>query len=189
VAYIFLVALILIMVGELADKSQLLALLLATRYKAWQVLAGIFAAALVQLERARRRRGTTPGLRLDAVVTSDAGRGEQARADHPGARVLGDAALVWSDPGAYDLVVVATGNAAHVPQATLALEQGLPVVVDKPLAADLAAAPSLNSSRRTVTATRVISTRPGRHSRISGRSGAWMPPNAWQSNRWHRLPP
>lgn len=45
--YIFLVALILIMVGELADKSQLLALLLATRYKAWQVLIGIFIATFV----------------------------------------------------------------------------------------------------------------------------------------------
>jgi len=47
VTYIFLVALILIMVGELADKSQLLALLLATRYKAWQVLVGIFIATFV----------------------------------------------------------------------------------------------------------------------------------------------
>ncbi len=43
----FLVALVLIMVGELADKSQLLALLLATRYKAWQVLVGIFIATFV----------------------------------------------------------------------------------------------------------------------------------------------
>jgi putative Ca2+/H+ antiporter (TMEM165/GDT1 family) len=43
----FLVALVLIMVGELADKSQLLALLLATRYKAWQVLIGIFIATFV----------------------------------------------------------------------------------------------------------------------------------------------
>lgn len=46
-AYIFLVALVLIMVGELADKSQLLALILATRYKAWQVLTGVFAATFV----------------------------------------------------------------------------------------------------------------------------------------------
>lgn len=45
--YIFLVALILIMVGELADKSQLLAMLLACRYKAWQVLIGIFIATFV----------------------------------------------------------------------------------------------------------------------------------------------
>lgn len=46
-AYVFLVAVVLIMVGELADKSQLLALLLATRYKAWQVLAGVFIATFV----------------------------------------------------------------------------------------------------------------------------------------------
>jgi len=45
--YIFLVAMILIMVGELADKSQLLALLLACRYKAWQVMVGIFVATFV----------------------------------------------------------------------------------------------------------------------------------------------
>lgn len=45
--YVFLVALVLIMIGELADKSQLLALVLATRYKAWQVLLGIFLATFV----------------------------------------------------------------------------------------------------------------------------------------------
>ncbi|NTU71794.1 MAG: TMEM165/GDT1 family protein [Coriobacteriia bacterium] len=37
----------LIMIGELADKSQLLAMVLATRYKAWQVLLGIFVATFV----------------------------------------------------------------------------------------------------------------------------------------------
>lgn len=47
VLYIFLVAFGLIMIGELADKSQLLALLLATRYKAWQVITGIFVATFV----------------------------------------------------------------------------------------------------------------------------------------------
>ncbi len=45
--YVFIVSLLLIMIGELADKSQLLALVLATRYKAWQVLAGIFLATFV----------------------------------------------------------------------------------------------------------------------------------------------
>lgn len=45
--YIFAVALVLIMIGELADKSQLLALLLATRYRAWQVLVGVFVATFV----------------------------------------------------------------------------------------------------------------------------------------------
>lgn len=45
--YIFIVSALLILVGELADKSQLLALVLATRYKAWQVLLGIFIATFV----------------------------------------------------------------------------------------------------------------------------------------------
>ncbi len=45
--YVFLVSLVLIMIGELADKSQLLALVLATRYKAWQVITGIFFATFV----------------------------------------------------------------------------------------------------------------------------------------------
>jgi putative Ca2+/H+ antiporter (TMEM165/GDT1 family) len=45
--YVFAVAFVLILIGELADKSQLLALLLATRYRAWQVLVGIFIATLV----------------------------------------------------------------------------------------------------------------------------------------------
>lgn len=42
--YTFIVSFVLIMVGELADKSQLLALVLATRYKASHVLLGIFMA-------------------------------------------------------------------------------------------------------------------------------------------------
>lgn len=45
--YIFLVATVLILIGELGDKSQLLALLLATRYKIWQVIIGIFVATFV----------------------------------------------------------------------------------------------------------------------------------------------
>jgi len=43
----FLVATILITLAELGDKTQLLALVLATRYKAWEVLVGIFVATLV----------------------------------------------------------------------------------------------------------------------------------------------
>lgn len=43
----FVVATILITLAELGDKTQLLALVLAVRYKAWQVLVGIFGATLV----------------------------------------------------------------------------------------------------------------------------------------------
>ncbi len=45
--YAFVISAVLIMIGELADKSQLLALVLATRYKAWQVLVGIFGATFL----------------------------------------------------------------------------------------------------------------------------------------------
>jgi len=46
VFYAFLVATVLITLAELGDKTQLLALCLATRYRWWQVLIGIFAATL-----------------------------------------------------------------------------------------------------------------------------------------------
>lgn len=44
--YVFAVATILIALAELGDKTQLLALALACRFKAWQVLVGIFFATL-----------------------------------------------------------------------------------------------------------------------------------------------
>jgi Ca2+/H+ antiporter, TMEM165/GDT1 family len=45
--YAFAVATVLITLAELGDKTQLLALGLATKFKAWQVLIGIFVATLV----------------------------------------------------------------------------------------------------------------------------------------------
>jgi putative Ca2+/H+ antiporter (TMEM165/GDT1 family) len=47
VLYTFLVATILIALAELGDKTQILALVLATRFKPWQVLVGIFGATLL----------------------------------------------------------------------------------------------------------------------------------------------
>ena len=47
---------------------------------------------------------------------------------------------LWERPGDLDLVVVAAPNRAHVPVARAAIAAGLPVVVDKPLAPDAAAA-------------------------------------------------
>ncbi|GAV31552.1 predicted membrane protein [Coriobacteriaceae bacterium EMTCatB1] len=46
-AFVFFVAFALIFVGELADKSQLLALVLASRFKAWQVIAGLSLSTFV----------------------------------------------------------------------------------------------------------------------------------------------
>ena len=45
--YAFIVAMILITLAELGDKTQLLALVLACRYNPWQVLLGIFGATLL----------------------------------------------------------------------------------------------------------------------------------------------
>ncbi|WP_410821192.1 Gfo/Idh/MocA family oxidoreductase [Micromonospora sp. 050-3] len=75
----------------------------------------------------------TPGLRLDAIVTRDPQRREQARQHFPDARLVDDADELWRTPDALDLVVVATPNRQHVPMARAALAAGLPVVVDKPL--------------------------------------------------------
>ncbi|MGC4875856.1 Gfo/Idh/MocA family oxidoreductase [Micromonospora sp. DT43] len=85
----------------------------------------------------------TPGLRLDAIVTRDPQRREQAHQHFPDARLVDDADELWRTPEALDLVVVATPNRQHVPMARAALAAGLPVVVDKPLAPTAADARAL----------------------------------------------
>jgi predicted dehydrogenase len=76
----------------------------------------------------------TGGLRLVAVVTTDPGRRAQVLRDYPGTRLF-DRSDELIGSGDVDLVVVATPNRSHVAMATLAVQAGLPVVVDKPLAA------------------------------------------------------
>ena len=96
-------------------------------------LAGrVFHAPLINAE---------PDLDLIAVVTSDPERQAQVRADLPGVEVLPTAEDAWAS-GA-DLAVIATANSAHVPQATAALNSGMHVVVDKPLAGSTAQAQAL----------------------------------------------
>jgi predicted dehydrogenase len=85
----------------------------------------------------------TPGLRLAAVVTSQEQRATQARRDHAGVEAVATADQIWERADTLDLVVIATPNRTHVPLARAALEAGLPVVVDKPLAASAAAAREL----------------------------------------------
>jgi scyllo-inositol 2-dehydrogenase (NADP+) len=85
----------------------------------------------------------TPGLRLSTVVTSQADRAAQAQRAHPGAEVLATAGMLWDRAASLDLVVVASPNRTHVSLARAALGAGLPVVVDKPLAATASAARDL----------------------------------------------
>src|SRR4051794_17378075 len=76
----------------------------------------------------------TPGLTVATVVTSSAERQDQARRDHPGARLAARVEEVLERAGKHDLLVVATPNSSHAPLAHAALDAGLAVVVDKPLA-------------------------------------------------------
>jgi predicted dehydrogenase len=77
-----------------------------------------------------------PGLTLDAIVTSDPTRQALASRNHPDARLLARADDLWAQAASLDLelVVVATPNRFHVPLALAAIEAGLAVVVDKPVA-------------------------------------------------------
>ncbi len=55
---------------------------------------------------------------------------------------------LWAAAGEHDLVVISTANSAHVPLGLAAIEAGLPVVMDKPLA------PSAADGERLVVAAR-----------------------------------
>ncbi|MES5823526.1 Gfo/Idh/MocA family oxidoreductase [Streptomyces sp. RG80] len=86
----------------------------------------------------------TEGLVLDTVVTSNPERQGQARAEFPDVRVAASAEeLLQQRAGELDLIVVASPNKTHVSLATAALEAGLPVVVDKPVAGTAAEARQL----------------------------------------------
>jgi len=76
-----------------------------------------------------------PAYELAFIVTANADRREQAQRSYPRATVLRTVEDLWRHAGDLDLVIVASPNRAHVPQALAALERGLAVVVDKPLAA------------------------------------------------------
>lgn len=76
----------------------------------------------------------TEGLVLDTVVTSNPERQEQARAGFPDVRVAGTPEELFARSGDLDLIVIASPNKTHVPLARTALEAGLAVVVDKPVA-------------------------------------------------------
>lgn len=73
----------------------------------------------------------TEGFRVAFVVTRDTGRANAVRDEHPDATVVGSTDELW---GEADLLVVAAPNDVHAPLALEAIEHGVPVVVDKPMA-------------------------------------------------------
>lgn len=84
----------------------------------------------------------TDGLTVDCVVTSSADRARQVAEEHPGAEIVSSPEGLWNRPG-LGLVVVASPNSSHVELAAAAIDHGVPVVVDKPLAITASEADSL----------------------------------------------
>ncbi|QES48416.1 oxidoreductase [Streptomyces venezuelae] len=85
----------------------------------------------------------TEGLVLDTIVTANPERRDLARAEFPEVRFADSPEELWKRTPALDLIVIASPNKTHVPLATAALKAGIPVVVDKPLAATAAEAHAL----------------------------------------------
>ena len=84
-----------------------------------------------------------PDLSLASIVTSNPERAAHARSAHPGAEVLPSAEALLAAADSHDLVVVAAPNREHVRLGLAAVDAGLHLVVDKPLAASVADAQRL----------------------------------------------
>ena len=91
---------------------------------------------------------STDGMTVSAIVTSNAERQQHARADFPNATILASAEHIWQDAANYDLLVIASPNRAHVPLGITAMQAGLPVVIDKPVAPSVADAERLIAASR-----------------------------------------
>ncbi|MBD5788006.1 Gfo/Idh/MocA family oxidoreductase [Cellulosimicrobium terreum] len=77
---------------------------------------------------------------VTAVTVRSPERRAQAVEDWPGVRLHDDVASLLADADVFDVVVVASPTTLHAEHATAVVEAGVPVVVDKPLAIDVAAA-------------------------------------------------
>jgi predicted dehydrogenase len=85
----------------------------------------------------------TTGLAVSTVVTGNPERRAAAAKAFPDAQVVSDPEEIFERAADYDFVVVAAPNDVHVALARRALDAGLPVVVDKPLAPTAAEARAL----------------------------------------------
>lgn len=88
---------------------------------------------------------STDGMTVSAIVTGNAERQQRARGDYPSASILASAEDIWQNAASYDLVVVASPNRTHVPLGIAAMQAGLPVIIDKPMA------PSTDEAERLIT--------------------------------------
>lgn len=87
----------------------------------------VFHAPLISAE---------PRLEVSAIVTGSPQRAAAASAWHPTAKVFPDVDELFRE-GGFDLLVVTSPNETHAPLARRAIEAGIPVVLDKPIAASV----------------------------------------------------
>jgi predicted dehydrogenase len=104
---------------------------------------------------------TNPAFTIAAIATSDAERGAQAAAAHPGAQIMSTDALL-AQAGDLDLVVLASPPHVHREQAVAALVAGAAVVIDKPFVPTVADAEAI----------------------IAAADAAGLPLTVFQNRRW-----
>ena len=75
-----------------------------------------------------------PDAELSAIVTSNPERQQQARDSYPDVPVIPTVDELLQRSDEFDVLVVATTNALHVPLSLAALDRGLHVIVEKPMA-------------------------------------------------------
>jgi predicted dehydrogenase len=74
------------------------------------------------------------GLELRGVVTSDQGRRVQVQGDLPLTKIFESSDEVWLLADEFDIAVIATSTGSHLPLALKALQCGMHVVIEKPVA-------------------------------------------------------
>lgn len=90
----------------------------------------------------------TSGLTLAAIVTRNAERATEIGARYPDTEVIADIDTLWPRAADFDAVVIASPNGWHAEHARAAIDAGLAVVVDKPLAASAEQAETLIAAAR-----------------------------------------
>lgn len=76
----------------------------------------------------------TEGLTVSCIVTRSPEKQAQAREDFPDAKIVASFDDLLKNPSETDLAVIATPNTEHAPQALAAMQAGISVVIDKPIA-------------------------------------------------------
>lgn len=89
-----------------------------------------------------------PGLTLAAIVTGSTERAAEIGARYPATEVVGEIDTLWARAADFDAVVIASPNGWHAAHAQSAINAGLAVVVDKPLAASADQAEALIAAAR-----------------------------------------